>query len=47
LASGTTRFGFLSRGPDRWLMARWNEKGIEFYIGIALKESEALAAFKP
>jgi hypothetical protein len=45
--SGTTRFGFLSRDPDRSLMARWNEKGIEFYIGIALSEQETLAAFKP
>jgi hypothetical protein len=44
---GAVRFGFLSRGPDRWLMARWNETGIEFYLGVASSEQETLAAFKP
>jgi len=44
---GAVRFGFLARGPDRWLMARWNEKGIEFYIGFVLPERETAAAFKP
>jgi hypothetical protein len=38
-------FGFLARGTDTWLMARWNEKKIEFYIGLPLQERETLAAF--
>ena len=50
LASGTApgamQFGFLARRPDRLLMARWNEKAIEFYIGLALPERDTLAAFK-
>lgn len=46
LAPGAMRFGFLARAPDRWLMTRWNEKGIEFYIGLTLPERETVAAFK-
>jgi hypothetical protein len=49
LSAGTTSsamlFGFLARGTDTWLMARWNEKKIEFYIGLPLQERETLAAF--
>ncbi|MFZ2642028.1 MAG: DUF4178 domain-containing protein [Verrucomicrobiia bacterium] len=43
---GAMQFGFLARRPDRLLMARWNEKAIEFYIGIDLPERDTLAAFK-
>ncbi|MCX6900585.1 MAG: DUF4178 domain-containing protein [Verrucomicrobia bacterium] len=42
---GTVCFGFLARSSAGWLMARWNEKGIEFYIGLTLPERDTLAAF--
>jgi len=44
---GTVRFGFLARSSAGWLMARWNEKEIEFYIGLTLPERDTLAAFRP
>lgn len=49
LASNTTpggmQFGFLACRPDRLLMARWNERTIEFYIGFALSEGDMLTKF--
>jgi hypothetical protein len=39
-----TRYGFIARAGEEWLMARWDEKELRLYRGSKLAEPDVLAA---
>ena len=47
LRTGAVLFGFLGQSGSTLLLARWDERGIDFYRGEVLPEKEAIAAFSP
>ena len=47
LPSSAIAYGFVARGPDSWLLARWTEQQIQFLTGTVVTEADVLAAFGP
>jgi hypothetical protein len=45
--TGSVRYGFTAQTKDGWVLARWNESQIEFYMGRILSEQEVRQAFGP
>ena len=39
------QYGFVASRADEWLIARWNQAGIQFHLGRRVTEAEVLAAF--
>jgi hypothetical protein len=40
-------YGFIARDGAEWLIARWNENQIQYLRGLAIPETDVLAALGP
>ena len=46
VASENVAFGFIARSPADLALVRWTATAIEFYVGTALQEKEAISSFR-
>lgn len=41
---GVVQYGFVARDGTNWIIARWNEQRIQWYRGVAVPDTEVMAA---